>query len=186
MAKEKLAPLYIRGRGVLVRRPQEPLSSSVNLTVHKVKQLKKKKHAEPRFPANELEDVYATSDDDDFELAPGAKPSWVTKLATKVNKTFCLQTHIQKKLYEAHVNEKHARRREITMMKDLNMLVTSGSEKSITPEDKWICEHSTWTDGEATGHPAPTTSAAHDDIMEDNEESKDIDPDEIQESEDNY
>ena len=123
-----------------VRRPRKPLTSPDNLTVHVVKQLKNTKHAEPCFLADYPKDVYATSDDEDFEMEVGVKPSWVTKLTAKVKKTFCLQSHIQKKLYEAHVNEKHARRREITMMKDLNMLVTSGSEKSITPEDKWICE----------------------------------------------
>ena len=94
-----------------VRRPGEPLSSPDNLTVHEVKLLKKKKHAEPHFPANAPEDVYATSDDEDFEMEPGAKPSWVDKLTAKVKKTFCLQSDIQKKMYEAHVNEKLARRR---------------------------------------------------------------------------
>jgi hypothetical protein len=121
-----------------VRRPGEPLSSPDNLTNHEVKQLRKKKHAEPRFPADDPEDVFATSSDEDFELEAGAKPSWVAKLTAKVKKTFCLQTHIQKKLYEAHVNEKKARRRQIEMMRHLNMQVDSGSEKSITPEDKWI------------------------------------------------
>ena len=127
----------------VVRRPGELLTSPDNLTVHEVKLLKKKKHAEPRFPANAPEDVYATSDDEDFEMEPGAKPSWVTKLTAKVKKTFCLQTNIQKRMYEAHVNEKHARRCQIAMMKHLNMSVQSGSEKSITPEEHRISTHNT-------------------------------------------
>ena len=77
-----------------VCRPGEPLTSPDNLTNHEVKLLKKKKHTEPRFPANAPEDVYATSDDEDFELEPGAKPSWVDKLAAKVKKTFYLQSDI--------------------------------------------------------------------------------------------
>ena len=84
-------------------------------------------------------------------MEPGAKPSWVTKLTAKVKKTFCLQTDIQKKMYEAHVNEKLARRRQIAMMKHLNMPFNSGSEKSNTPEDRWISAHSTWSDDEAPG-----------------------------------
>ena len=74
----------------VVRRPGELLTSPDNLTVHEVKQLKKKKHDEPHFPANDPKDVYATSDDEDFEMELGAKPSWVTKLTAKVKKTFCL------------------------------------------------------------------------------------------------
>jgi hypothetical protein len=173
-----------------VHRPGEPLSSPDNLTNHEVKQLRKKKHAEPRFPADDPEDVFATSSDEDFELEAGAKPSWVDKLTAKVKKTFCLQTHIQKKLYDAHVNEKMARRRQIQMMRHLKMHVDSGTEKSITPEDQWIFEHSTWTDDEASGPPATSTSAAAaaDDIMEDDEESVGDDPvesdgDESEESE---
>ena len=155
-----------------VRRPGEPLTSPDNLTNHEVKLLKKKKHAEPRFPANAPEDVYATSDDEDFELEPGAKPSWVDKLAAKVKKTFCLQSDIQKRMYEAHVNEKLARRRQIAMMRHLSMSVQSGSEKSITPEERWISSHSTWTDDEAPPQPSTTVTAA-DDIMEDSDRDDD-------------
>ena len=78
------------------------------------------------------------------------------------------------------------------------MQVDSGSEKSITPEDKWIFENSTWTYDEASGHPATSTSAtaAADDIMdEDDPEASDgddpeasdgDDPEETEESEEDY
>ena len=78
---------------------------------------------------------YTTSSNSDFELPAGAKPSWVTKITDKIKKTFCLQTHVQKKLYEAHVNEKHARRRQIQIMWALHLEAASGSEKAITPEE---------------------------------------------------
>ena len=54
-----------------VHRSGELLTSPDNFTVHEVKLLKKKKHAEPRILANDLEDVYATSEDEDFELDQG-------------------------------------------------------------------------------------------------------------------
>lgn len=49
-----------------IRRPSEPLPSPENLTEHEVKQLRKKKHAAPRFPDDAPEDVFATSSDTDF------------------------------------------------------------------------------------------------------------------------
>lgn len=98
--------------------------------------------------------MFATSDDGDFELEPGAQPSWVEKLTTKIKKTFCLQTHIQKKLYKAHVVEKMAHRRQIQLMRHLNVPdVKSGSEKTITPEDTWCLANFQWSDDE------PATSA---------------------------
>ncbi|KAE8787709.1 hypothetical protein D1007_38315 [Hordeum vulgare] len=144
-----------------VQRPGEPLSSPENLTEHEVKQLRKKKHDAPRFPNDAPTDVFATSSDSDFELPLAAKPSWVSKFLDKLKKNFCLQAHVQKKLYEAHVNEKLARRRHIHIMRALKLKVASGSEKSITPEEKWIYGHSSWTDDKVSGQPATssTTSA---------------------------
>ncbi|KAE8788399.1 hypothetical protein D1007_37584 [Hordeum vulgare] len=81
--------------------------------MHEIKQLRKKKHALPYIPPVHPEDVFATSNDNDFELEAGAKPSRVTKITHKVRKTFCLHAHVQKKLYTTHVNEKLARRRQI-------------------------------------------------------------------------
>ena len=98
--------------------------------------------------------MFATSDDEDFELEPGAQPSWVEKLTSKIKKTFCLQSHIQKKLYKAHVAEKMARRRQIQLMRHFNVPdVKSGSEKTITPEDTWCLENCQWSDE------APATSS---------------------------
>ena len=105
-----------------------------------------------------------------------------------MNKTFCLQTDIQKKLYEAHVNENHARRHQIAMMKHLNMPVQSGSKKSITQEERWISAHITWSDDEAPCQPS-TSFAADDDIMQDTDRDDDDesddeeDPDASEESE---
>ncbi|KAE8778233.1 hypothetical protein D1007_48876 [Hordeum vulgare] len=117
-----------------VHRPGEPLSCRENLTEHDVRKLRKK-HLAPRFREGVPEDVSPTSSDSDFELPAGAKPSSVTKLSDKLKKAFCLQAHVQKKLYEAHVNEKLARRRKIQIMQALKIDAASGSQKTITPEE---------------------------------------------------
>ncbi|KAE8812288.1 hypothetical protein D1007_10637 [Hordeum vulgare] len=132
-------------------RPGEPLSSPENLTEHEVKQLQKKKHVAPRFPDDAPEDVFATSSDSDFELPVAAKPSWVSNFSGKLKKTFCLQSHVQQKLYEAHVNEKLARCRQIQIMRALKLEAASGSEKSMAREEKWIYGHNSWVDDEFSG-----------------------------------
>ncbi|KAE8769396.1 hypothetical protein D1007_59032 [Hordeum vulgare] len=119
----------------VVRRPGETLSSPKNLTEHVVKQLRNKKHLAPCFPNGKPDDVFATSNDSDFELPAGAKPSWVSKLSDKLKKTFCLHAHVQKKIYEANVNEKLARRRQIQIMRALQLEGSNGSEKSINHEE---------------------------------------------------
>ncbi|KAE8795060.1 hypothetical protein D1007_30265 [Hordeum vulgare] len=122
-------------RPEVVRRPSVALTSPENLTVHEIKQLKKKKHVAPRIPPDHHEDVFATSSDSDFELEAGVNPTWVTKLTDKVKKTFSLQAHVQKKLYVAHVNERLARRTHIQIMWALNLQDDSGSKKIITLEE---------------------------------------------------
>ena len=88
-----------------------------------------------------------------------------------------MQTHIQKKLYKANVAEKMARRRQIQLMKHLNVPgVQSGSEKSITPEDSWCMENCQWFDG------APATSSvrvpeAATARSEESDEAQDLDDD---------
>ena len=82
---------------------------------------------------------------------------------------------------------KLARRRQIAMMKHLNMQVQSGSEKSITPEERWISTHNTWTDDEAPPQPSSSFAAA-DNAMEESDhnnddDSDDEDPDATEESE---
>ena len=74
----------------VVHRPGEPLITPANLTKHEVKELRKKKHTTPRFASGNQEDVFATSDYEDFELEPGAQPTWVEKLTSKIKKTFFL------------------------------------------------------------------------------------------------
>ncbi|KAE8769288.1 dna replication licensing factor mcm4 [Hordeum vulgare] len=156
--------------------PGETLSSCDNLTVHEIKQLRKNNRALPRIPPNQPEDIFATSSDNDFELEAGAKPSWATKLTDKVRKTLFLQAHLQKKLYNAHVNEKLARQRNIHIMQALQIQIESGYQKTITQGEKWICEHNNWTDDEASGHLAtPSSARATDTIMEDDEEPHDGD-----------
>ena len=44
------------------------------------------------------------------------------------------------------------------MMKALNIDIRSGSEKNIIPEDKWISEHTRWTDSDDTPPPTVETS----------------------------
>ncbi|KAE8802520.1 hypothetical protein D1007_21705 [Hordeum vulgare] len=163
-----LASMGIEASVVMIRlllwiRPSEPLSSPENLTDHEVKQLRKKKHLAPCFPASEPEDVFATSIYSDFELPAGAKPSWVSKLSHKLKKTFFLEAHVEKKLYEAHDNEKLARRRQIQIIRALQLEAASGSGETITPEEQWIYEHSSWTDDEVLVQPAASSDAiAHD------------------------
>ncbi|KAE8800258.1 hypothetical protein D1007_24247 [Hordeum vulgare] len=146
--------------------PREPLSSRDNLNEHEVKQFRKKKHAAPRFLDDAPEDVFATSSDSDFELPAAAKPSWVSKFSDKLKKTFYLQAHVQQKLYEAHVNEKLARRRQILIMRALKLEAPSGSEKSITPEEKWIYGRSSWIDDKVSGQPATSSAVAAPDVSD--------------------
>src|ERR1041385_1194044 len=101
-----------------------------------------------------METDYAASSDSDFEL-PGAGTSAWAKLKAKVRKTFCLQLDIQHNMYLAHKREKKSRARQIHMMRALQLEVSSGSEKDITSEEKWISQnYSRWTDSDDT--PPPT------------------------------
>ena len=58
-----------------VHRQGEPLTTPANLTEHEVKELRKNKHKTPCFSMGNQEDLYATSDDEDFELEPGVQPT---------------------------------------------------------------------------------------------------------------
>ena len=78
----------------------------------------------------------------------------------KVKKLFCFQSDIQHRLYQAHVKEKMDRRRQILMMRKLEIDAPSGFEKTITPEDRWISEHGTWTESDDdVGTSAPPAAA---------------------------
>ena len=62
-------------------------------------------------------------------------------------------------MYQAHVREKMDRRRQILMMRKLEIDAPSGSEKTITPEDRWISEHGAWTESDDdVGTSAPSTA----------------------------
>ncbi|KAE8770312.1 hypothetical protein D1007_57966 [Hordeum vulgare] len=147
-----------------------------NLSKHEIKQLGNKKHALPRIPQDNHKDVFATSKNNYFEIEVGPRRYWVTKLTNKVKKTFSLQAYLHKNLYDSHVNMKLARRRQIQIMQALNLRTKSGAKKTITPEEKWIYEHITWTNDEASCHPTTASSTpATDDIMEEDEEPNDDD-----------
>ena len=53
----------------------------------------------------------------------------------------------------------------------------SGSEKTITPEDRWISEHGTWTDSEDDAGTSAPSAAARDqgdeEIIEESEDGTD-------------
>lgn len=172
------------------RRPGEPLVRNANsLTIHDTKKLKIKQHEKSRVTADE-EEVFADSSNSDFELPPQAqKPNWATRLQNKLSKTFCLQTDIQHRMYEAHKNAKLAHHHHIEMVRALKLDAGSGSEKSITPKDQWISTHSRWIDdGDDVDIAAPSSSAAcrdhtppfqaHDTTSEELEEEEEEDFDE--------
>ena len=163
-----------------IHRPGELLTTPTKLTEHEVKELRKKKHKTPCFSMGNQEDVYATSNDEDFELEPGVQPTWVEKLTSKIKNTFCLQTHIQKKLYKAHVAEKMARRMQIQLMRHLNVPdVKSGSEKTITPEDTWCLENCQWSDEAPASSSVrvPEAATARSEESEKSDEAQDPDDD---------
>ena len=78
------------------------------------------------------------------------EPSWLGKLMTKLKKSFCLKQEIQGQLYDAHSNEKKARRRQKAIMRGMNLPVSDGSEDVITPEEEWL-SNLKWSDEESTG-----------------------------------
>jgi hypothetical protein len=80
------------------------------------------------------------------------EPSWLNKLMGKMKKSFCLKLDLQDRAYEAHKKEKNARRCQKEIMTKLDLPVSSGSKKSITPKEKWIsvaCRNA-YTEGEFT------------------------------------
>jgi hypothetical protein len=70
------------------------------------------------------------------------------KLGSKLKQVLCFQDAQKKLMYRHHVKEKEARAHQIKMMHHLAMEdVQSGSEKVISPEEKWVKENFQWTDG---------------------------------------
>lgn len=156
------------------RMPGVPLTSIDKLIVHEPKKLKKKNHPQPRITEDEHE-VFADSNDSDFELERRAKPSWAVRLKNKLKKTFCLQVDIQHKMYEAHHDEKLAHHRQIQMMRHMNIEIASGSEKTITPEDKWISTQSQWTDEDDSDRERESTPVFQSTAADDEDEDMDND-----------
>jgi hypothetical protein len=77
------------------------------------------------------------------------------------------------------VAEKMARRRYIELMRHLNVPgVQSGSEKNITPEDKWFLANCQWSDDE----PSSSAARATEDAAVDPADAAE-DPEETEESE---
>ena len=72
------------------------------------------------------------------------QPGWAAKLTRKVKKLFCLQTHMQHKMYLAHKREKENRKLQKDFYRWQGMEVASGPEERITDEDEWVYEFSTW------------------------------------------
>lgn len=112
----------------------ERIDRNTELIVHDVMRLRVKKHAAPRGGMGE--EVIPDTDgstDDDFELPPRSeKKGWFAKVEAKIKKTFYLQVDIQHRMYDAYNKAKESRRRQIQIMRDLNLDVSSGSEKDIT------------------------------------------------------
>lgn len=49
-------------------------------------------------------------------------------------------------MYDAHVRQKNAARRQKDIMRKLELPVSPGSEGVITPKEDWISKHGYWTD----------------------------------------
>jgi len=96
------------------------------------------------------------------------QPGWAAKLTRKVKKLFCMQSHMQHRMYQAHKREKENRQRQKMFYRHQGMVVESGSEGKITDEDEWIYKFSTWEiDEESAGPSAPAPPA--DDTVEESE-----------------
>ena len=78
----------------------------------------------------------------------------------------------------AHVAEKMARRRQIQLMRHLNVPdVKSGSEKTITPEDTWCLENCQWSDEAPASSSVRVPEAATARVEESEESDEAQDPD---------
>jgi hypothetical protein len=131
------------------------LEQEMTITIHQEKCLRVKKHAEPLVPGGQ---PHPEDPVDETEEQPrmDQEPSWLNRLMGKMKKSFCLQLDMQDRAYEAHKKEKLARRCQKEIMTKLDLPVSSGSEDSITPKEKWVSHYSTWSsDDEA---PAASSS----------------------------
>jgi len=157
--------------------PNERLETGP-LVSHDVTKLRQKEHWGV-VPEVEIPGAESGESDEPEYVPPSEQPSWAAKLKRKVKKLFCFQSDIQHRLYQAHVKEKMDRRRQILMMRKLEIDAPSGSEKTITPEDRWISEHGTWTESDDdVGTSAPPVAArgqCDEEIVEESEDGSDDD-----------
>ena len=84
----------------------------------------------------------------------------------------CFQLDMQRKMYEAHRDDKLARCHQIRMMHHMGLQVSDGSAENLIPEDKWISKFSNW---ELADDHAGTTSSAPPLASEESEESEEED-----------
>ena len=68
-------------------------------------------------------------------------PGWAKRLENIMKKTFCLGVDINKRQYQAHRREKLNRRDFIAHRRSHGEQVNSGTEGSITSEEKWLSKH---------------------------------------------
>jgi hypothetical protein len=115
---------------------------------HSVKELRIKQHEKPRDAAAAGGDARTEAkggddpDTGDEDSVPEKKKGWWGKLESKLKQVLCFQDSQKKIMYRQHVKEKEARACQVLMMHHLGMPnVSSGSEKIITLEEKWVEDH---------------------------------------------
>jgi hypothetical protein len=114
------------------------------------------------------------------------QPGWAAKLTRKVKKLFCMQSHMQHKMYLAHKREKENRQRQKLFYRHQGMEVQSGSEGQITEEDKWIYQFSTWEIDVDTAGTSASAPHADETVEEPAEESEAGSSDESDDGDDDY
>jgi hypothetical protein len=117
------------------------------ITKHKVRRplvkdhnpdLKDAKLKDPVVPddmpdSDEDEDEEADPDFDPAMRRPVEESSMLTKVLDKLRRSFCFKIELQKKMYKEHERSKKAARRQKEMMRAMNLPVSDGSDKVITP-----------------------------------------------------
>jgi hypothetical protein len=118
------------------------LEQEMTITIHQEKCLRVRKHAKPLVPGGHPH-IKDPVNETEEQPRMDQEPSWLKNLTGKLEKSFCLKLDMQDRVYEAHKKEKNARRRQKEIMGALNLPVSLGSEKSITPKAQWISHYST-------------------------------------------
>ena len=109
---------------------------------------------------DEIEEEEADEDSSVGYAPPFAEPSWAKKLKAKMKALFCMQAKGQ---YRTHVASKESRRRNKRILRTFGKDISSGSEKHITPEAKWMAEQGyQWTESEEDPIPAAESDEERD------------------------